>query len=106
MDQAKHEFMYWEFHQDTTMQAVRMGPWKGIRHSPDGALELYNLKVDIGEKNDLAAKNPDIVRKIEDYMSSARNPSKYWSMRNKTIWVELRRTVRDMRQWLGKLIGM
>ena len=100
--QAKHEFMYWEFARDTTMQAVRMGPWKGIRHSPGGALELYNLKNDIGEENDVAAKHPEITRKIEDYMLTARIPSKYWSMRNETIWVKLRRLARNIRRWLDK----
>lgn len=41
--------------------AVRDGEWKLIEWYEDGKLELYNLKEDIGEKNDLAAKMPDKV---------------------------------------------
>ncbi|MCX5637924.1 MAG: arylsulfatase, partial [Planctomycetota bacterium] len=29
--QKKHEFLYWEFHEQGKKQAVRMGDWKGVR---------------------------------------------------------------------------
>jgi hypothetical protein len=32
----------------------------------DGRLELYNLKRDIGEKNNLADKHPDIVKQLHN----------------------------------------
>lgn len=80
--QKKHKFLYWEFHEQGKKQAVRMGDWKGVRlnanKKPDGPIELYNLKPDIGEKNDIADKHPDIVAKIEGYMKTARVPSKDW----------------------------
>jgi arylsulfatase A-like enzyme len=80
--QKKHEFLYWEFHEQGKKQAVRMGDWKGVRlnasKKPDGPIELYNLKTDIGEKNNIADKHPDIVAKIEGYMKQARVPSKDW----------------------------
>ncbi|GAF89972.1 unnamed protein product, partial [marine sediment metagenome] len=39
--------------------AVRLGNYKLIEFYEDGRLELYNLKADIGEKNNLAAKMPE-----------------------------------------------
>jgi len=82
--QKKHEILYWEFHEQGKKQAVRWGNWKGVRlnvaRNPDGPIELYNLKEDIGEKNNIAAENPDIVAKMAEYMKSARTPSKDWPM--------------------------
>ena len=42
--------------------AVREGDWKLIEWYEDGKLELFNLREDIGEKNDLAKKHPDKVK--------------------------------------------
>jgi len=38
--------------------AVRVGDYKLIEFYEDGRIELYNLKKDIGEKNNLAEKMP------------------------------------------------
>jgi arylsulfatase A-like enzyme len=82
--QKKHEFLYWEFHEQGKRQAVRMGDWKGVRlnvaKNPDGPIELYDLKDDIGEKNNVADKHPEIVAKIEGYMKAARTPSEHWPL--------------------------
>lgn len=82
--QKKHEFLYWEFHEQGKRQAVRMGDWKGIRQNvaknPNGPIELYYLKNDIGEQNNVAKQHPQIVAKIEDLMQSARTPSENWHM--------------------------
>ena len=42
--------------------AVRMGNWKLIERFEDGKVHLYNLKTDVGERNDVAAKHPDRVK--------------------------------------------
>ena len=82
--QKKHEYMYWEFHEQGKRQAVRIGDWKGIRQNvakkPDGPIELYNLKTDIGENNNIAKDNPAIAEKIAKIMKAARTPSKNWKM--------------------------
>jgi arylsulfatase A-like enzyme len=76
--QRNHEFLYWEFHERGFAQAVRMGDWKAVRKSPDSPLELYNLKYDLGERCDVAVKYPLVVRKIENYLKTARTDSELW----------------------------
>jgi arylsulfatase A-like enzyme len=51
---------------------VRYGDWKLHEYFEDGALELYNLKDDIGEKNNLAAKEPDKVKELHDMLKAWR----------------------------------
>jgi arylsulfatase A-like enzyme len=75
---ARHDFLYWEFHENGFKQAVCMGDWKAVRFGVDGPLELYNLKTDLGEKNNVAEKNPEIVKKIEDYLKTARTEDEHW----------------------------
>ncbi len=80
--QERHDFMYWElpryiakteeFAKEVPIQAVRMGDWKAVRPKPNGALELYDLKTDIGEKNDVASQNPQVMARIEKYLATAR----------------------------------
>ena len=44
--------------------AVRQGDWKLIEWYEDGRLELFNLREDIGERNNLAQEEPDRVREL------------------------------------------
>jgi arylsulfatase A-like enzyme len=74
----RHEFLYWEFHEKGSKQAVRMGDWKAVRLAPGKPLELYNLRTDLGETTDLADQHPEIVAKIEEYLKSARTASAEW----------------------------
>ena len=73
--QKQHEYLYWEFHEGGGRQAVRFGNWKGIRlnvdENPSGKPELYDLLKDPAEKNNVAAKHPEIVDKMEHYMRQA-----------------------------------
>jgi len=78
--QKQHEFLYWEFHEQGGKTAVRMGNWKGIKlnvdKAPDKMMELYDLSKDIGETNNIAAENPEIVKKIDAIMKKEHVPSK------------------------------
>jgi arylsulfatase A-like enzyme len=81
-NQKKHDFLYWEFHEnETSEQAVRMGNFKAVRHSPQGRVELYDLTADIGEKSDISASHPEIVKKLTACMNAARTPSQYWPLK-------------------------
>ena len=48
--------------------AIRMGDWKLIEFFEDGGLELYNLKEDLGETENLAASNPGMTQKLHRAM--------------------------------------
>lgn len=74
--QEKHDHLYFEFPEGRGCQAVRMGNWKGIRDSTlngNMKIKLFNLAGDKTESIDLAASNPDIVRKIEAVMLKEHN---------------------------------
>ncbi len=48
----------------TPAGAVRRGDWKLIEFFEDGHLELYNLKEDIGEQNNLAENMPEMAEEL------------------------------------------
>jgi arylsulfatase A-like enzyme len=78
--QAPQEFLYWEFHEGGFSQAaLYQGRWKGIRRGgPDQTIVLYDTENDIAEKTNVAAKHPEIARKISDYLKQARTESADW----------------------------
>jgi arylsulfatase A-like enzyme len=88
-NQKKHKFLYWEFHEGGTKQAVRMGKWKAVRFGTEEPLELYDLSKDIHEDNNIAENNPTIVKEIEQYLENARSESDIWSTKKK--WPENKR---------------
>ena len=49
-----------------------MGDWKGVRSEPGKPLELYNLKTDPGEKQNVAEQNPLIVAEIEECLKTGK----------------------------------
>ena len=66
--------MYWEFYEKGFSQAVRQGDWKAVRKfEPTGAVttELYNLKDDLSETDDLAGRNPERVQAMQNLMKQA-----------------------------------
>jgi arylsulfatase A-like enzyme len=46
--------------------AIRMGDWKLVENYEDGAVALYNLHDDIGERHDLASAQPARVKAMRD----------------------------------------
>ncbi|WP_208419885.1 arylsulfatase [Paraflavitalea devenefica] len=80
--QQAHEYFYWEFHEQGGKQAVRYGNWKGVRLNvskvKDGPIELYDLKNDPAEQQNIAAAHPDIVKKIASCMQQAHVPDTNW----------------------------
>ena len=60
----------------TPAAAIRMGDWKLIEYFEDGMLELYNLENDIGERTNLAKKNPAKVKELHAAMLQWRKETK------------------------------
>lgn len=78
--QKQHEYLYWEFPAYGGQQAVRLGDWKGVRQrmmgkKPNLRIELYDLKEDPGETNDVADQHPEIVTRIRRIMQTSRTVS-------------------------------
>ena len=71
----KDRFLYWETYEPEFRQAVRWGRWKAIRLTRKGPLALYDLQVDVSEKNNIAEAQPKIVAEIERYLQTARSNS-------------------------------
>lgn len=77
--QKKHEYLYWEFHEQGGKIAIRSGDWKAVILNADNrnesTIELYNLKNDEGETNNLANDKPEIVHRMEEIMKQTHTPS-------------------------------
>ncbi|MBI3866869.1 MAG: arylsulfatase [Planctomycetia bacterium] len=58
-----HESLWWQ-HEGN--RALRVGDWKIVAAGADAAWELYDLKTDRAESNDLAAKQPDRTRELAE----------------------------------------
>lgn len=56
----------------TPAGAVRQGDWKLIEYFEDGTLELYHLKNDIGEQNNLAQEMPKKTKQLHGLLKNWR----------------------------------
>jgi arylsulfatase A-like enzyme len=55
-----------EIWRQTPGSAIRKGDWKLIETFEDGKLELFNVKDDIGEQNELSKKYPDKLKELRN----------------------------------------
>jgi len=79
--QSEHDYLYWEFYERGSAQAIRMGQWKGVRRPMfTGTVELYNLESDLGEKFDVAREHPEIVERAAVLMEEAHVTSDLWKI--------------------------
>lgn len=82
----KRDSIYWHFPayleaykksmgpwRTTPAGAIRQGDFKLIEYFEDHKLELYNLKNDIGETNDLSQSMPDVVSRLHQQLKDWRN---------------------------------
>ncbi len=78
-NQQEHRYLYWEFYEGGSAQAVRMGKWKGVRKPMlKGPVELYDLSLDPGEKYNVARGHRDVVKEIEPIMERAHVAHPNW----------------------------
>lgn len=74
----EHKYLYWQFNEGYLQEAVRQGDWKLIRLKYKGKperLELYNLKNDLSESQDLAAQNPQQVKALYPLFKQSKTPA-------------------------------
>ena len=58
-----------------------MGNYKGVRRNVNQPVELYDVTADIGERNNLAAANPGLVKKVLAAFEESHTPSPHWKPR-------------------------
>ena len=80
--QKKHEYLYWEFYENGVSQAVLLdGHWKGLRLANTAApIQLFDLSTDLSEQTNLAAKQPDVVKRISEIMRTAHVDNAHWKI--------------------------
>ncbi|HEX3868830.1 MAG TPA: arylsulfatase, partial [Pirellulales bacterium] len=71
--QREHEYLYWEFQQQT---AVRIGQMKGIKPSEKKPWALYDLDADISEETDVSKDHPKIVARMEEIAAESHLPAR------------------------------
>ena len=81
--QEKHDYLYWEFHEENGRQAIRQGDWKAVKYDVhnDGKIELYNLKDDVAEEVDVAGAYPDKVAEMDSLMKVSRVDSELFQFK-------------------------
>ena len=79
-----HPYLYWEFYEGGSAQAVRAGRYKAVRKPMfTGEIELYDLDEDVGERTDVADLHPDVVARIAEIMARCHEPSERWQVRGR-----------------------
>lgn len=76
--QLAHAFLYWEFPDLDGEKAIRWGKWKGLLKNikkGNTKMLLFDLDNDIKEEHDVAAKYPDVVKKMEIMMKQSTVPA-------------------------------
>ncbi|MGV3753909.1 MAG: sulfatase [Verrucomicrobiota bacterium] len=71
----KRETLYWHlphYHHSTPASAIRQGDWKLIQFYETDKVELYNLKNDLGEKQDLVAKETGRAKEMKTALAEWR----------------------------------
>ncbi|HWH69015.1 MAG TPA: arylsulfatase [Candidatus Sulfotelmatobacter sp.] len=79
----EHPPLYFEFHERGFTQAARIGDWKAVRLGLKLPIELYDMKTDAAEQHDVAAQQPEVVKRFEKYLKTARVDSEIWPIRER-----------------------
>ena len=81
--QVPRDYLYREFPSYGGQQTIRVGDWKAVRQKMTSGnldIELYNIAQDIGEENNVAAKHPELVKKLAKMMADVRTPSEVFPL--------------------------
>jgi arylsulfatase A len=68
----EREALYWHlphYHHSTPAGAIRQGDWKLIEFFETGAIELYHLRRDLSEQNNLAGEEPARAQALKAALS-------------------------------------
>ena len=77
--QARHDFLYFEYPEKGGQLAVRLQRWKGVkldlRKNPQAHWQLYDLQNDPREQHDVAAENPEILKRLDSVVRQEHQPA-------------------------------
>lgn len=81
-EQAAHKYIYFEFYEQGGRQSVRFGKWKAIREPMlTGKVQLFDLSKDLGEANNIADINPDVVKQAVAFLDEGHVEHPAWKVR-------------------------
>lgn len=67
--QPQHKYLYFEYPEKGGQLAIRMGDWKAVKtdlkKNPLNPWQLFNLKIDRNETNDVAAAHPELLKEFD-----------------------------------------
>lgn len=72
----QHDYLYWDYGHTRGQykQAVRLGDWKAVRNGADQPIELYDVRYDATESQDVSAQHPEVIARIANIMATASVP--------------------------------
>lgn len=83
-EQEVHRYLYWEFYEQGSRQAVRFGSWKAIREPMlTGNIQLFDLSTDPSEQFNLADEKREVVGEAAVMMDEAHRPDPRWPVPTK-----------------------
>jgi arylsulfatase A len=92
-EQARHDLVFFEFHEGQTWQAVVWADkTKAIRRrilsDKPGAIEVYDLATDPAEQRDLAKSRPDLVKRAEEAFRREHAANRDFPLPGEPGWTE------------------
>jgi len=85
---SRHLFWYMPHYRPLPVAAVLSGDWKLLHTIDPGTYELYNVRVDPGEQNDLAAAHPSRTEELSKLLERHLVESGAQRMRPNPMWKE------------------
>ena len=77
--QQTHSYLYWEFYERGSAQAVRMGHWKAVREPMlTGRVKLYDLSRDPAERYDVSRLHGKVAQQMRRLMQEAHVAHPNW----------------------------
>lgn len=88
--QQEHDYLYWEFNEKHgPIQAIRQGKWKLV-WKLEKKPELYNLSIDIGEKNNLALIETQKLNEMLELLKTVRTEHNEFPLTTRDIAIKKR----------------
>jgi arylsulfatase A len=85
-NQKQHDYLYWEFHENNSKQAIIKDNWKFIitKLNTEPRYFLFNLENDISEERNLISTYPEKAAELQELMKKSRTPSTVFNFKKNT----------------------